>query len=99
MQEKFRHFLEPLEKGLSLPEQKFLKAISKGILASGSVIVRQISQELDEPISLKKTCKRLYENLKKEGLSEKLTQNLLQKQCSHLTKDSLILVDPSDMIN
>jgi len=98
MQEKFHHFLEPLEKGLNLPEQKFLKAISKGILGSGSVIVRQISQQLDESIDLKKTCKRLYENLRREGLSEKLQQNLLQKQCSHLTKDSLILVDPSDLM-
>lgn len=98
MQVKFHQFLEPIKKGLSLPDQKNLKSISKGMLASGSVIVRQISRELDEPISLKKTCKRMYENLKKEGLSEKLAQNLLQKQCSHLTKESLILVDPSDII-
>ncbi len=62
------------------------------------MIVRQIGQQLDESIDLKKTCKRLYENLRKEGLSEKLEQNLLQKQCSHLTKDSLILVDPSDLM-
>lgn len=98
MQEKFHNFLEPLETGLSLPEQKFLKDISNGILGSGSVIVRQIAQELDESIDLKKTCKRLYENLKREELSEKLEQSLLQKQCSHLTKDSLILVDPSDLM-
>jgi len=98
MQEKFYHFLEPLEIDLSLPEQKFLKAISKGILGSGSVIVRQIGQQLEESIDLKKTCKRLYENLKRKGLSEKLEQKLLQKQCYHLTKDSLILVDPSDLM-
>jgi len=98
LQVKFHQFLEPIEKGLSLPEQKNLKSITKGMLASGSVIVRQISQELEEPISLKKTCKRIYENLKREGLSEQLTQNLLRKQCFHLTKDSLILIDPSDII-
>lgn len=98
MQIKFYQFLKPLEKGLSLPNQKFLKSISKGMLGSGSVIVRQISQQLEEPISLKKTCKRLYGNLKKEDLCEKLSQNLLQKQCSCLTKDSLILVDPSDIL-
>lgn len=98
MQEKFHHFLEPLVTGLSLPEQKFLKDTSNGILGSGSVIVRQIAQELDESIDLKKTCKRLYENLKREDLSEILKQNLLRKQCHHLTKDSLILVDPSDII-
>ncbi|MEA2096009.1 MAG: hypothetical protein U9P73_04880 [Candidatus Cloacimonadota bacterium] len=98
VQEKFHHFLEPLLTGLSLPEEKFLKDTSKGMLGSGSVIVRQIAQELDESINLKKTCKRLYENLKREELSEKLEQNLLQKQCSHLSKDSLILVDPSDIM-
>ncbi len=63
LQGKFNQFLEPIERGLSLPEQKFLKAISKGILGSGSVIVRQIGQQLEESIDLKKTCKRLYENL------------------------------------
>ena len=97
MQGKFHQFLEPIERGLSLPEQKHLKSMTRGMLASGSVIVRQISRELNESISLKKTCKRLYENLKKEGLSEQLAQNLLQKQCWHLTKDSLILIDPSDI--
>jgi len=40
----------------------------------------------------------MYENFRKEGFSEKLNRNLLQKQCSRLTKNSLILVDPSDMI-
>lgn len=98
VQEKVYHFLEPLEKGLSLPEQKFLNGITKGILGSGSVIVRQIAQELDESIDLKKTCKRLYENLKREDLSKRLEQNLLQKQCYYLTRDSLILVDPSDLM-
>ena len=66
LQVKFHQFLEPIEIGLSLPEQKHLKSMSKGMLASGSVIVRRIGQELDESISLKKTCKRLYENLQKE---------------------------------
>ncbi len=98
MQVKFHQFLEPIEKGLSLPEQKHLKSMTRGMLSSGSVIIRQIGQELNEPISLKKTCKRLYENLKKESLSEQLAHNLLQKQCSHLIKDSLILIDPSDII-
>jgi len=98
MQAKFYHFLEPLEIGLSLPEKKFLNTITKGILGTGSVIVHQIGQHLEENIDLKKTCKRLYENLRREGLSEKLEQNLLQKQCRYLTKNSLILVDPSDLM-
>ncbi len=98
MQEKFHHFLEPLGRGLSLPEQKFLKDSSTGILGRGSVIVRQIAQDLDESIDLKKTCKRLYENFKRKELSDKLEQNLLRKQCNHLNKDSLILVDPSDIM-
>ncbi len=55
VQENFHNFLEPLLTGLSLPEEKFFKDTSKGILGSGSVIVRQIAQELDESINLKKT--------------------------------------------
>ena len=46
MQENFINFLEALEIDLNLPEQKFLKTISKGILGSGLVIVRQIGQQL-----------------------------------------------------
>ena len=57
VQEKFYQFLEPLEIDLNLPEQKFLKAISKGILGNGSVIVRQIGQQLEESIDLKKRFK------------------------------------------
>lgn len=98
VQVKFHQFLEPIERGLSLPEQKYLKSMSKGMLASGSVIVRRIGQELDESISLKKTCKRLYENLQKENLSEQLADNLLRRQCTHINRDSLILIDPSDII-
>ncbi|HPR18264.1 MAG TPA: hypothetical protein PLD62_08455 [Candidatus Cloacimonadota bacterium] len=97
LQVKLHQYLEPFEADLSLPEQKFLKAMSRGILGSGSVIVRQIGQELEESIDLKKTCKRLYENLRRDGLSEKLEQKLLERQCHQLNEDSLILVDASDL--
>ncbi len=98
LQVKFHQHIYSLQLGLSLPEKKFIKDISKGMLGSGTVIVRQISQQLKESISLKKTSERLYNNLKKKGLSEKLEQNLLLKQCRNIKKDSLILIDPSDIM-
>ena len=53
----FFYFLEPPEIDLNLLELKFLKAISKEILISGSVMVRQIGQQFEESIDLKKRYK------------------------------------------
>ena len=98
VQVKFSQYLEKTNNNLSLPEQKFLKNILSGMMKSGSVIVRRSSMTLNEKISLKKTSKRLYHHLKKFGLDEKLRDNLLRYQCRKLTTDSLVLVDPSDII-
>ena len=95
---RFNNFISSLCDGLSLPEQKNFSSVASGILGSSSVIIHRIAQHLDESISLKKTCKRLYQSLTKEGLSEKLSENLLKKQCRNIDDDTLILVDPSDIL-
>jgi len=98
LQDKFTRFVNHLSQSLNKPEQKFLKACSFGILSSQSCIVRRTAQSLNEKISSKKTQERLIYHLDKSELDEKISQTLLQKQCHKLRKDSLIIVDPSDIV-
>jgi len=98
LQDKFTRFVNHLSQSLNKPEQKFLKACSFGILSSQSCIVRRTAQSLNEKISSKKTQERLIYHLDKSELDEKISQTLLQRQCHKLRKDSLIIVDPSDIV-
>ena len=99
---KFRNIFSGLEQkishNLSLPKKRFVKQMLTGILKSNSVIVRRIGQSLNENIYLKKTSERLYRNIKEKGLDEKLRDNLLIMQSKQLNEDSLILIDPSDIM-
>ena len=90
--------MKTLSVTLNKPEQKFLKACCFGILSSQSCIVRRTAQSLNEKISSKKTQERLIYHLDKAELDEKISQTLLQKQCYKLKKNSLIIVDPSDIV-
>jgi len=98
LQVKYRDFTSRISHGLTRPECKFLKDITFGVMHSQSCIIRQISQTLHEKVSLKKTQERLIYHLDKEDLAEKVNKNLLELQCRKLNKNSLILVDPSDIV-
>jgi len=98
LQVKYRDFTSRLSHNLTLPERKFMKDITFGIIQSQSCIARKISQSLHEKVSLKKTQERLIYHLDKEDLAEKVNHNLLELQCRKLNKNSLILVDPSDIV-
>lgn len=94
----FNEIAQNVSHGLSVPETKFVKQMLTGILKSNSVIVRRIGQSLNEKIYLKKTSERLYRNLKKVRFDDGLRDNLLLMQSGHLDEDSLILIDPSDIM-
>jgi len=98
LQVKFSQFLNTLSESVSKPEKRFLQNIVFGILSSQSCIVRKIAQALREKVSCKKTQERLIYHLDKENLDTKVSQKLLQQQCKSLKRDSLILVDPSDIV-
>ena len=98
LQDKFNGFIEKISFSLSKPEKKFLKAVCFGILSSRSCIVRRTAQSLKENISSKKTQERLIYHLDKEELNKKMSQVLLQRQCRKLKKESLIIIDPSDIV-
>lgn len=98
MQAEFHAFIKPLSKNFTGPEQKFFKDTTFGILKSGSVIVRQISQQLQENKDVKTTCKRLYENLsKRKKFNVEVQKQLIKKQSRQFTDDTLIIMDTSDL--
>ena len=98
IQVKFSKFLQKHSLNLNKPTVKFMKDITNGIIKSQSCIVRQISQTLSEKISLKKTQERLTYQLDNEKELEKIRKNMLIQNCRKLKKESLIIVDPSDII-
>ena len=98
MQVKFSQKVKKYSEGLTKPVAKAVKDITKGIISSRSVIVRQIAQSLHENPSLNKVSERLYRNLKNAKLENIVSENLLKNNCSKATQDTYFLVDGSDII-
>jgi len=98
LQVKFSKFINKHSLNLHKPTVKFMKDITNGIIKSQSCIVRQISQSLTESISLKKTQERLTYQLDNETELEKIRENALIQNSRKLNNESLILIDPSDII-
>lgn len=98
VQVKFSQFMKIFSEELSRPEQKFMRDMTRGILSSQTCIVRQISQHLRESIQLKKVNKRLSYHLDKSDLAARVTNSHIQSACRSFNKDTLIIVDPSDVV-
>ncbi len=81
----------------SKTEFRFLKDMVRGILTSQSCILRQIAQSLEEKIDLEKVCKRLRHHLDKPDLNERITEQQIRKSCYRTSRDTLYIVDPSDI--
>lgn len=98
LQEKFSYFSKRFSNNLNKTEQRFIKESCYGIISSQSCIVRRTAQSLGEKIASKKTQERLIYHLDKADLGIRLSQELLKKQSRRLKQDSLIIVDPSDIV-
>ncbi|HOY85680.1 MAG TPA: transposase [Candidatus Syntrophosphaera sp.] len=98
LQVKFHQFMRKFRQTFTIPEYKFIQDISLGILKSQSVIINQIAQTLGENISLKKTCERLYRNLRRKDFSERLHREIIAVQSHGLDSETVIIVDDSDII-
>jgi len=81
----------------SRPLCKFLQQMLFGMQASGDIKLSNIGRALDEPISLKKTEERLSRNLKAPELDKTLNEIVAREAASRIHKDSLIIVDPTDI--
>jgi hypothetical protein len=68
-----------------------------GIQASQSVVLTKVARTLEEPISIKKLEERLSRQLLRKGLGHKLQRNLLAMGSALVGKDTLLILDPSDI--
>lgn len=98
LQVKLHQFLNKFKHAFTLPEYKHIHDSCLGIIKSQSLIGNQIAQHLGENISLKKTCERLYRNLRRDGFAEKLQRIIIEEQSKGLNSDTAIIVDDSDIV-
>jgi GTP-sensing pleiotropic transcriptional regulator CodY len=77
LQGKFSKRVTKLPQGLTVVEFKALRDITKGVISSSTLIIRQIASSLHKKIRLDKECERLYRNLKNDKLSDVISENII----------------------
>lgn len=86
-----------LSRGLPKKTRKFVAEMLFGLQVNQSVRLTQIGRALNEEISIKKTQERLCRQLNREGLGQRLIQNLLKEGNARVGKDTLKILDISDI--
>jgi hypothetical protein len=97
LREKIAGFSGELSEGLSKTAGRFVSEMVYGIQASQSVVLTKVARTLEEPISIKKLEERLSRQLLRKGLGHKLQRNLLAMGSALVGKDTLLILDPSDI--
>ena len=90
-------YAEKISDGFSRPDKKFVSDMIYGILASGSIILSDISDVLMEDIEKGNTVERLSRHLKK-GLPLGSRTNYARAIRNDIQKDPVILLDDSDVV-
>lgn len=91
-------FSEKISQKLNRPVIKFVCDMIYGILASKSCLLSEISRNLNEKISLKKTVDRLSRNLNDFEYGEKLFEEYLKSIKNRYNDKSVLIIDGSDII-
>lgn len=89
--------VKKLVSDFTLPVQKFIHQMIYGIIKSRSVIGQQTALALDESISLKKTCDRIYTNLNRPFLHSEIMLSHMKKVTQKITDETPIMIDLSDI--
>jgi len=97
LRDKIGGFSGELSSGLPKTAERFVREMIYGIQASQSVVLTKIGRTLEEPISIKKVEERLSRQLLRRGLGQKVQDNLLEMAAPHIGKDTLLILDPSDI--
>ncbi len=97
LREKIAGFSGELSEGLCKTAGRFVSEMVYGIQASQSVVLTKIARTLEEPISIKKLEERLSRQLLRKGLGHKIQRNLLAMGSALVSKDTLLILDPSDI--
>lgn len=97
LRDKIAGFSGELSRGLPKVAERFIREMVYGIQASQSVVLTKIARTLQETISVKKVEERLSRQLLRKGMGHKLQENLLEIASAMIGKDTLLILDPSDI--
>jgi hypothetical protein len=99
MKGKIKSFSEKVSKGLKKTSTRFVTDMMFGMIASKSCVLSEVARKLKEKIDSKKTEERLARNLMnfKENERTTLMNNYVDIVKSKVTKDTMIIIDPSDV--
>ena len=97
LREKIGVFSGVLSNGTPKVAGRFVQEMIYGIQASQSVVLTKIGRTLEEEVSLKKVEERLSRQLLRRGLGQKIQNNLLKLAAPLVSKDTLLILDPSDI--
>lgn len=86
-----------ISSGLPKVAQRFVQEMLYAIQAGQTVVLSEIGRCLEEPVSLKKVEERLSRQLMRRGLGEMVQRNVLREGAARIKKDTLIIVDPTDI--
>lgn len=94
---RMARFSGDLSEGLGKRAEVFVSQMVYGIQASESVLLTEVGRTLEEPIALRKTENRLSRNLQRPELEGTLQDNILCMAQKHVSDDTLLIIDPSDV--
>ena len=97
IREQFDGFMGIVSPHFSKPLCKFLNQMVFGLQSAKDIKLSNVARALDEPIALKKTEERLSRNLAAKGMDEKLNAIIAAEGASRIGRDTLIIVDPTDI--
>ena len=98
LRDQIVRFSGELSHGLTKPARRFVAEAIYGIQARQSVVLSEMGRALNETIRLKKTETRLSNELRRSGLGAHVTENLLTMASRRVRRDTLLVLDPSDII-
>lgn len=97
LRDKIVGFSGELSRGLPKVTERFIREMVYGIQASQSVVLTKIARTLQETISVKKVEERLSRQLLRRDMGHKIQENLLEIASAMIGKDTLLILDPSDI--
>ena len=97
VQSKLLTLSERAGRPLPAPQRKALTQLLYGLVTRGSPLLSDGMRALDESVQPKKTIERLGRHLGREALGEAAWNAVLRDLPRHMSEDSVIAVDPTDV--
>lgn len=97
IQTRFSNYLQSTTPVLKKSYQRCLKDMTLGILKSKSVHVNKIAVSLQEPLALKKVCKRLRTQYLQDGFAPNVLETHLKICSKSISDDDFLIMDGTDI--